>query len=130
MKAVDTNVVLRLITGDDPKQEAIARDLIASTDVFVSLTVLMETEWVLRSFYRWRPDKIGDALVALAGLQGICIERVDRALWAIDRMRTGADFADMIHLLVAADVESFVTFDRDIAPLAGASAPLLVETLG
>lgn len=128
LKPADTNVLLRIITGDDPAQEAVARNVIAADGLLVSLTVLMEIEWVLRSRYRWDRHKIANALESLASLEGLHLERVGDALWAVECMRAGADLTDMVHLLVRADVEAFVTFDRAIAPLAG-DALLRVEVL-
>jgi len=128
LKAIDTNVVLRLLTGDDLAQEATARDLLRS-GVFISLTVLMETEWVLRSFYRWPRDEIAEALIALGRIEGVSLERTSAAFWAVKRYRAGGDFADMIHLLVLEELESFATFDDGVARAAGANAPLPIETL-
>ena len=51
MLAVDTNVVVRYLTGDHPEQFANAKALIDGEDLFVCATVLLETEWVLRSVY-------------------------------------------------------------------------------
>src|SRR5271165_3450212 len=51
MLAIDTNLVVRYLVGDDPGQAARARSLIDNNDVFVCTTVLLETEWVLRSVY-------------------------------------------------------------------------------
>jgi predicted nucleic-acid-binding protein len=49
MLAVDTNVVVRYLTADDPEQFARAVAVVEGAETFVSLTVLLETEWVLRS---------------------------------------------------------------------------------
>ena len=130
MKAVDTNVLLRLVTGDDPAQESTARELLETAGIFVPLSVLMEAEWVLRSFYRWPRKRIADALSALACVEGARIERAESAMWAIERFRAGADFADMLHLLVVEEVDAFATFDGGVARFAGDEAPLRVETLG
>ncbi|MFN3388803.1 MAG: type II toxin-antitoxin system VapC family toxin [Allosphingosinicella sp.] len=129
MKAVDTNVPLRLLTGDDPAQETVARTLLGDEGILISLTVLMETEWVLRSFYRWTRSRIADALEALAALDGVQFERRPAALWAIARFRAGADMADMIHLLVQGEHDGFATFDASVARAAGESPPLPVLTL-
>ncbi len=48
MIAVDTNVLVRLLTGDDPVQESAARSLFASGPIWIAKTVLLETSWVLR----------------------------------------------------------------------------------
>jgi hypothetical protein len=51
MIAVDTNVSVRLPTGDEPKQEAAARSLFAAEPIRIAKTVFLETGWVLRSLY-------------------------------------------------------------------------------
>ena len=48
MDAIDTNVIVRYLTGDHPRQSAKARSLIETRPVHVATTVLLETEWVLR----------------------------------------------------------------------------------
>ena len=68
MLAVDTNIVVRYLTADDPEQFAKARALIDGEDIFVCKTVLLETEWVLRRGYRFSRDRIIAALTAFAGL--------------------------------------------------------------
>ena len=52
MIAFDTNLLVRLATNDQPQQAAIAEQLLQSNEVFISRTVLLETEWVLRSRYK------------------------------------------------------------------------------
>ena len=58
MTAVDTNVVIRLLTADDPKQAAAATSLFAAGPIWIAKTVLLETGWVLQSGYR-RPTACG-----------------------------------------------------------------------
>ncbi len=50
MISVDTNILVRYVTRDDPVQERQARRLVEANDIHVSLSVLLETEWVLRSY--------------------------------------------------------------------------------
>ena len=66
MAALDTNIVIRLIVGDDPKQARAAEKLVASEPCTVAPSVLMECEWVLRGSYR---------LDALSSNCVFCIER-------------------------------------------------------
>ena len=130
MKSIDTNVAIRIITADDPAQTRVAVDLIESgVPLFVSLTVTLETEWVLRSAYRWPSDRIADALTAFASLHNIQVEERERVAWAIDRLRGGADFSDMIHLVAARGTDSFVTFDRKLLAEVDLNAPVEVEIL-
>lgn len=66
MIAVDTNVLVRLLTADDPKQLAAARSLFASDPIWVAKTVLLETGWVLRSLYGFE-TAIHEAFTKLLG---------------------------------------------------------------
>jgi predicted nucleic-acid-binding protein len=49
--AVDTNLVVRLVTNDDKTQATRAKAVFAANDAFVPKTVLLESEWVLRFTY-------------------------------------------------------------------------------
>jgi predicted nucleic-acid-binding protein len=49
--AVDTNVLVRLLTWDDPQQGTAAKSLFAAGPIWIAKTVLLETGWVLRSLY-------------------------------------------------------------------------------
>jgi len=51
MRAVDTNVIVRYLTGDDPAQADKARAVIGREPIFVPRTVVLEVEWVLRGVY-------------------------------------------------------------------------------
>src|SRR6187200_833816 len=68
MLAIDTNLIVRYLTGDHPKQSAKAKALIDGNDVFVCTTVLLEAEWVLRSVYHYTPTQVALALAAFSGL--------------------------------------------------------------
>jgi predicted nucleic acid-binding protein len=118
MLAIDTNVIVRYLTGDHPQQSRKAKALIDSQHVFVSTTVLLETEWVLRSVYGFTPLKVAKAISAFAGLSGVILEDpaiVARALgWTV----RGMDFADALHLAKAQGLEAFVSFDRRLASAA------------
>ena len=111
MVAIDTNVLVRLLTGDHPEQSARARALLESQEVFVAFTVLLETEWVLRSAYGFAPERIYAALRAFAGLPQVRIEAPQRLAEALDRAEAGLDFADALHLGAAGSAEAFATFD-------------------
>ena len=62
MLAVDTDVVVRYVTRDHAEQSAKAKTLIDGNDVFVPTTVLLETDWVLRSGYEFTRTEIAAAL--------------------------------------------------------------------
>ncbi len=61
MIAVDTNVLVRLLTGDDPEQEAASRALFARQSIWIAKTVLLETAWVLRSLHGFKEGAMRDA---------------------------------------------------------------------
>jgi predicted nucleic-acid-binding protein len=129
LKAIDTNIVLRLITGDDEPQTMRALAFLKAQPVVVTLSVAMEVEWVLRSAYQWSRAEIADALTAFSALEHVEFEQRTGMDWAVTRLRNGAAFADMIHAISASDTDAFVTFDRKLAPSAGPDAPVQIETL-
>ena len=55
MVAVDTNIIVRLLTQDDELQFQNSREIFKSYDVFIPDTVILETEWVLRFAYKFKP---------------------------------------------------------------------------
>jgi predicted nucleic-acid-binding protein len=115
MLAVDTNLVLRYLLGDHPSQSAKARALIEGNEIFVCTTVLLETEWVLRSFYDFKPMQVAEALTSLAGVPGIRFQDAVLTAKALDWMAKGADFADAMHYLASEGCDAFVTFDARLA---------------
>ena len=116
---VDTNVVVRYLTGDDLGQAARARAVIDAGDVFVSTTVLLESEWVLRSVYGLSRTEVAAALRAFAGLPGLSVESPAVLSEALDHAERGMDFADALHLGAAARCEALLTFDLRFIEQAG-----------
>ena len=112
MRAIDTNVVVRFLAGDDPDQSPLARALVDAGDLYVPLTVMLEAEWVLRSVYGHERQQVAVALRAFAGLPGVSVEVPERLAVALDRAEAGMDFADALHLGGAEGCEAFLTFDR------------------
>lgn len=112
MRALDTNLVVRYLTGDDHAQAARARAVIDAGHVFVSTTVLLESEWVLRSVYGFGGTDVAAALRAFAGLTQVSVESPVLLAEALDRVDRGIDFADALHLGAAAGCEALLTFDR------------------
>jgi predicted nucleic-acid-binding protein len=112
MLAVDTNVLVRIITNDEPGQVARARKLVGNEDLWVSTTVLLETEWVLRSLYGFAPSRIVSALRMFAGLPRVSLQEAALIAQALDWCEQGMDFADALHLGTAAHCQAFVTFDK------------------
>jgi predicted nucleic-acid-binding protein len=115
MLAVDTNIVVRYLTADDPPQFAQAVAVMEEAETYVCLTVLLETEWVLRSAYRYQPAQTVRALRSLAGLPNVTVEEPPLVNLALQWVEQGLDFADALHLAKAQSCDAFVSFDRDLA---------------
>jgi predicted nucleic acid-binding protein len=120
MLAIDTNLIVRYLVGDDPGQAARARKLIDTNDVFVCTTVLLETEWVLRSVYGFSAARCAKALTDFAGLPRTTLEDPTAAARALGWMRQGLDLADALHLATAEGCDAFVSFDQDFIKAANA----------
>ena len=114
MVAVDTNVVVRLLTEDDPGQAKRARSLFERETILVPTTVLLEAEWVLRRLYGLDVIRIIDALTALIALPNVRCEHLGTVTAALDWARAGLDFADALHLAGGRAAERFVTFDAKL----------------
>jgi predicted nucleic-acid-binding protein len=112
MLAVDTNLIVRYLTQDTPGQWQQAQAVIDKADIFVSITVLLETAWVLRRTYGYDGIAVAKALRAFAGLPRVSIQQYEVVRQALDWTEKGLDFADALHLASAQDCEAFVTFDR------------------
>ncbi len=123
MKAIDTNVVVRYLTDDDPRQAAKARGVVDAGGVFVGTTVLLESEWVLRSVYGLSAKDVAAALRAFSGLPGVTVESSSSLKEALDRAEAGMDFADALHLGAAAHCQIMLTFDRSFIRTAKGASP-------
>lgn len=127
MLAADTNVIVRFLTRDDAAEFARADTLLREQHIYIATTVLLETEWVLRSIYRYERPRIARALRDLAGLRCIILEDPARVAKALDWAERGMDFADALHLAAAQDCEAFVSFDRRLARAARRIAGIAVR---
>ncbi len=112
MIAVDTNVLVRLLTGDDPKQAAAAKSLFAAGPIWIAKTVLLETGWVLRSLYGFEESAIRDGLVKLLGLQNVRTEDESSVASALALTVHGIELADALHLSSRPAGAVFVSFDQ------------------
>jgi predicted nucleic-acid-binding protein len=112
MIAVDTNVLVRLLTGDDPKQAAAARSLFASESIWIAKTVLLETGWVLRSLYGFEESAIRDAFTKLLGLKNVHAEDESSVAAALALTTQGLELADALHLTSRPPDAQFVSFDK------------------
>ena len=103
MIAFDTNLLVRLAVNDDLNQAEIAEHLLGSNEVFVSRTVLLETEWVLRSVYKKSCSEIAQYFENLLMTENLLMENAIEVRHALEWYKLGADFADAIHLCICGD---------------------------
>jgi|SRR6185295_3853247 len=122
MRAVDTNVVVRLMARDDERQTAAAEAFVAG-GAWVSHLVLIEAMWVLASAYDQPPAKIAKAVEILLQHRDLTLEEPDVVTAALDRFRERPKlgFSDCLILEVArrAGHLPLGTFDRNFAKLPG-----------
>lgn len=113
MIAIDTNLVVRLITDDPRDQADRAERLLTSDLIYVSLTVLLETAWVLGKTYGMSRVDVAEATRAFVGLPNVFVEKRERVALALEWSRSGMDVADAFHLAGVSHCEALVTFDHD-----------------
>ena len=126
MISLDTNVVVRLLVNDDAAQARRARALLAAGhEVRLPVTVLLETEWVLRSAYGYPAAQVMTFLRAALGLPGVSTDNAPAVAAAITACEQGLDFADALHLALAlsGDAERFYTFDANLRRRAPRAMP-------
>jgi predicted nucleic-acid-binding protein len=119
VRAVDTNVLVRLITRDDPKQVAAADRFVAS-GAWVPHLALAEAAWVLEAVYDRSPGEIAVALEMLLNHQSLTVQDAEVVAAALQtfRRRPALRFSDCLLARKAGHVP-LGTFDRDLARLDG-----------
>ena len=123
MRAVDTNVLVRLVTRDDAKQVAAAEEFVAQ-GAWVPHLALAEATWVLASVYDRDPAAIVMAVEMLLNHQHLSVQDSDTVAAAIAqfRRRPAVGFSDCLMLEVTrkAGHGPLGTFDRDLGRVDGA----------
>jgi predicted nucleic-acid-binding protein len=114
MIAIDTNIIVRLIVNDDDVQVGDARRLLQRETIFIASTVVLETEWVLRSVYNLQPRQILAGLTRIFGLENVETENPAAIAKALSAYAEGMDLADAMHLTQAATTKGFATFDKSL----------------
>jgi predicted nucleic-acid-binding protein len=125
MIGLDTNVLVRYLTHDDPAQYARAAAFIdAATEqgeqFLINTAVLCELVWVLATAYDYSRDEIARALEQMFATAQFDIERLDEARQALRDFRaTKADFSDALigRINRSLGTEHTVTFDRNLKSL-------------
>lgn len=122
MRAVDTNVLVRLITRDDQKQVESAEEFV-SKGAWVSHLVLAETSWVLDSVYDLPREDIAQAVEMLLNHEHLTLQDQDVIRAAVEKFRKhkGVTFSDVLVLGIARKSGHLPlgTFDRNLAKLDG-----------
>lgn len=129
MAALDTNLLVRWLTNDDPVQCAIVERRFAEAinrgeHLFVTVTVMLEVEWVLRSQYRLDRQQVTAALSALLDVMELEFQTepaLEQALWLFKQ--TGPrDYADCLHIALASQAGQgpLLTFDERASRIEGA----------
>ena len=123
MRAVDTNVLVRLITRDDMKQVA-AAEAFVEKGAWVSHLALVEATWVLSAVYDLGPPAIAIAIEMLLNHKHLSLEESQVVSNALEmfRRRPALGFSDCLMLEVARKAGHLPlgTFDRNLANLEGA----------
>ncbi|MBK8997988.1 MAG: type II toxin-antitoxin system VapC family toxin [Myxococcales bacterium] len=122
MLAVDTNVLVRLITRDDDKQVATAEQFVAK-GAWISHLVLAETSWVLSAVYDLKPAAIATAVEMLLNHRDFAVQDPDVVEAALQHFRSkpALGFSDCMVLEIArkAGHTPLGTFDRNLGALSG-----------
>lgn len=111
MAGLDTHGVVRFLIRDDPNQAERALEVSRSGQLWLPKTVLLETEWVLRSAYALSRETILASFRKLVGLPELSVEDRPSVLQTLRWYEEGLDFADALHLASSGGVGRFVTFD-------------------
>jgi predicted nucleic-acid-binding protein len=123
MRAIDTNVLVRLFALDEPRQVAAAESFIED-GAWASVLAVAETAWVLTNVYGLNAARLANSMEVLLKHRSIVVQDADTvaAALALFRERPGLGFSDclMIELARNAGHLPFGTFDRTLSKVEGA----------
>jgi predicted nucleic-acid-binding protein len=114
MIAIDTNILVRIVTNDDPVQAQRATNILQKHAIFISKTVLLELEWVLRFSYALERTIILSTLQKILTTDNFTIEQNSAIEQSLQWYEKGMDFADALHLASSLHAEKFVSFDKKL----------------
>ncbi|MBI3318114.1 MAG: type II toxin-antitoxin system VapC family toxin [Candidatus Omnitrophica bacterium] len=124
---LETTVLVRYLTGDDPQKAARCERLLKAAatgriTLYVTHLMLAETIWVLHSFYQFPKDKIVDGLRRLLNTPHIHCDEAPLMLAALDLFESKSiSFIDAYHAvaLPSRDITELYSYDTDFDQLAG-----------
>ncbi|MFM9426308.1 putative nucleic-acid-binding protein [Variovorax sp. GrIS 2.14] len=123
MRAIDTNVLVRLLVRDDARQVKLA-EVFVDGNAWISQLVLAETMWVLESVYDRTPVQLAAALEILLEHKTLTLQDADTVAAALQnfKRKPALGFSDCLVLEIArkAGHTPLGTFDKGLAKLAGA----------
>jgi predicted nucleic-acid-binding protein len=123
MRAVDTNILVRLITRDDAKQTAAAEEFVEK-GAWVSHLALAEATWVLDAVYERKPNEIATPVEMLLNHKHLSVQDSDVIARALENFRAkpSVGFSDCLLLETARKAGHLPlgTFDRNLAKFEGA----------
>lgn len=123
MISVDTNVLVRILTNDDPKQVKAAKKLFNDNEIFIPKSVILETAWVLIYTYNIEKSDTLNSILKLISLPNVVVEAFHTILHAISLANEGMDIADAIHLSSSDITDKIATFDKKFIRLANKLNP-------
>jgi predicted nucleic-acid-binding protein len=122
MRAVDTNVLVRLITRDDARQAALADEFVES-GAWISILALAEASWVLQKLYDRTAAELALAIAVLLDHKNLSLQAPEVVSAALDlfRERPSLDFSNCLILELARKAGHLPlgTFDRDLGKVEG-----------
>jgi predicted nucleic-acid-binding protein len=123
MQSADTNVLVRMITGDNARQTE-AADRFIEGGAWVSILAVAETAWVLGTWYKRNAADIASAVQMLLDHKDLILQDSDAVAAALKlfRSRPSLGFSDclMLHLARKAGHLPLGTFDRALGRVEGA----------
>jgi predicted nucleic-acid-binding protein len=129
MAALDTNILVRWLTNDDAKQCAIVARMfdaakLTGERLFITVTVMLELEWVLRAKYRYDRPLVTAALNALLDVTELEFQTepaLEQALWLF-KQAGPRDFADCLHIALVGQAGQgpLLTLDDRASKIEGA----------
>jgi predicted nucleic-acid-binding protein len=127
MISIHTNVIVRLLVIDDVPQSERAKAIFETDQVFIALSVVLETEWVLRECYDFEKRTVSEAFRRLLRLPNVVAEDGPRIMQALEWANAGMDFEDALNLAGSLHCAYFASFDRKLAKVSARLGAALVR---
>ena len=118
MKALDTNVLVRLLLADDAAQLAQVKKLLSQAQQFTApVTVMQELVWVLEA-HDYSAAQVQHGMGLLLSLPNFKPAHLAELQLALEWYGKGMDFADALHLALRGESSQLLTFDKSFAKFA------------